>query len=299
MLSTLGIGEGKAHMAVRKRTLPPGWYPETADDVRALLDGWSSGPPSIEPTGVAAVVPHAGWAFSGRLAFDTLRCLRPSADTVVVVGGHMYPGSGVYVFPEDEYASPLGTIPSDDRLRRWLMDRVEASPDRQADNTVEVQLPFVGYLFPKARVLGMRVEPSERALELGRSLAEASEALGIRLAVVGSTDLTHYGPSYGFMPHGTGKAALQWVREENDRREVDALLQHDFRRALTWAQEHRAACSAGGAVAAGAFAGAVGSTAGHLVGYMTSADIHPGDSFVGYAGIVYNGRATSSEAADE
>lgn len=299
MLSTLEVREGEAHMAVRKRSLPPGWYPETADDVRALLDGWSSGPPPTEPTGVAAVVPHAGWAFSGRLAFDTLRCLRPSADTVVVIGGHTYPGSGVYAFPEGEYATPLGTISADDRLRAWLVERMQAAPDRQPDNTVEVQLPFVGYLFPNARVLGLRVEPTERALELGQSLAEAAESLEIRLAVVGSTDLTHYGPSYGFMPRGTGKAALQWVREENDRGEVEALLRQDFRRALTWAAERRAACSAGGAVAAGAYARAAGRTTGHLVGYMTSADVHPGESFVGYAGIVFDGAATSTEDAVE
>jgi hypothetical protein len=233
------------------------------------------------------------------LAFDTLRCLDTSVDTVVVIGGHMHPGSGVYVFPEDEYATPLGTVSSDSRLRGRLSERMNAAPDRQADNTVEVQLPFVGYLFPSARVLGLRVEPTAHAMELGDALANAANDLGIRLAVVGSTDLTHYGPSYGFMPRGTGEAALRWVREENDRGEVDALLQQDFQRALTWAQERRAACSAGGAAAAGAYARAVGRSGGHLVGYMTSADIHPGDSFVGYAGIVFDGQSTSSADGDE
>ena len=45
--------------------------------------------------GWGAIVPHAGWSFSGRLAYRTLRQLDPDCDLVVIIGGHLYPGAGV------------------------------------------------------------------------------------------------------------------------------------------------------------------------------------------------------------
>jgi len=38
------------------------------------------------------------------------------------------------------------------------------------------------------------------------------------------------------------------------------------------------------------FAVALGATEGRLLRYTTSYDVHPGDSIVGYAGIVYPAR---------
>ena len=106
--------------------------------------------------------------------------------------------------------------------------------------------------------------------------------------MAGSTDLTHYGPSYGFAPAGTGTRALRWVREVNDHRFIESLLAMEFKTALERALTERSACSAGGALAALSFARENGVTKGELVRYSTSFDVHPGDSFVGYAGILYS-----------
>ena len=72
--------------------------------------------------------------------------------------------------------------------------------DRERDNTVEIQLPFLRYLAPKVMALGMRAPPSAQAVALGEAVARTAAALGRRVAVAGSTDLTHYGSNYGFSP---------------------------------------------------------------------------------------------------
>jgi hypothetical protein len=151
-----------------------------------------------------------------------------------------------------------------------------------------VQLPFVKYLFPRAKVLGMRASPSRDADRLGKAIAEAARGLGRKIAVAGSTDLTHYGSSYGFAPAGTGNKALRWVREVNDRRLIESLLAMEFDSALERALTERSACSVGGALAALSFARENGVRKGELVRYSTSFDVHPADSFVGYAGILYS-----------
>jgi hypothetical protein len=274
-------------MRVRKRYLPPGWYPGAEKQITGAIESMERSFPSVTATGIAAVVPHAGWEFSGSLALEVLSGISRSLDTMVIIGGHLGPADGILCAFEDAYETPLGPVPADTELLGEIRAALPVREDRHADNTVEVQLPFVRHLFPDVRVLGMRVSPSADAALLGAAIAKAALKLRRRVAVVGSTDLTHYGQSYGFAPAGSGEQALRWVREVNDRRFIESLLAMDFDGALQKALRERSACSAGGALAAMRFAQDNGVEQGRLVRYMTSFDVHPAESFVGYAGILY------------
>ncbi len=275
-------------MRVRRRYLPPGWYPGVEEKAREVIENMEKSAIPGPAQGIAGIVPHAGWDFSGGIAFEVLSRISRSMDTIVIIGGHLGPADGILCAFEDSYETPFGLIPSDLELLAAIRSAVPVAEDRSTDNTVEVQLPFVKYLFPRARVLGMRASPSRDADRLGKALAEAARGLGRRVGVAGSTDLTHYGPSYGFAPAGTGNKALRWVREVNDHRFIESLLAMEFDAALERALRERSACSAGGALAALSFAQENGIRQGELVRYSTSFEVHPGDSFVGYAGILYS-----------
>ncbi len=274
-------------MSVRKRYLPPGWYPGSADQARAAIAELSPPPGREWPPSIAGVAPHAGWEFSGRLALEVLSTLSPTLDTIVIIGGHLGPSDGILCAIEDAYETPLGPITADLELLEKVRRSLPVREDRHADNTVEIHLPFVRHLFPRARALGFRAPPSREAEALGAVLARAVEEVGRAIAVVGSTDLTHYGSNYGFSPSGSGEQALKWVREINDRRFIESVLGMDVGSALDRALQERSACSAGGAIAAMGFARAMGATRGELIRYMTSFEVHPAESFVGYAGIVF------------
>jgi AmmeMemoRadiSam system protein B len=234
------------------------------------------------------VAPHAGWAFSGQIALQVVRCFPPNVQSVVVVGGHMHPHGGVVAAFEEGYETPLGIIEADLELLELLKGAIEIEEDRHADNTVEIQLPLIRYLFPQARCLALRAAPSAEALALGEALSRARCKAGTAIAVLGSTDLTHYGRNYGFSPRGSGPEALAWVREVNDRRFIEAMVAMELDKALAAAARDHSACSAGGAVAAARFAAEEGCLRGRLLDYRTSHDVYPGDSFVGYAGIIYS-----------
>ena len=275
-------------MRVRRRYLPPGWYPGAEEKAREAIENMER---SIKPEparGIAGIVPHAGWEFSGGLAFEVLSRISRTMDTIVIIGGHLGPADGILCAFEDSYETPFGLVPADFELLAAIRAAVPVTEDRSADNTVEVQLPFVKYLFPLAKVLGMRASPSLEADRLGKALAEAARGLGRKVGVAGSTDLTHYGSSYGFAPAGSGNRALRWVKEVNDHRIIESLLAMEFDTALERALSERSACSAGGALAALSFARENGVREGKLLRYSTSFDVHPGDSFVGYAGILYS-----------
>jgi AmmeMemoRadiSam system protein B len=261
------------------------------DAVQAML-----GTSSHHRGAVAGIAPHAGWEFSGALACAVFASLAEDIDTIVIIGGHLAPADGILCAFDEEYETPLGNMPADLELASRMKARLPMAEDRWADNTVEVQLPFARHFFPEARCLGMRAPPSPLAGELGRAIAETARAAGIRVAVVGSTDLTHYGPNYGFAPVGSGVRAADWVSSVNDRRFIDALLAMDEAGARERGVSEHSACSAGGAIAAMAFARETGATRGELLDYRTSRDVHPlgresperpAESFVGYAAVVY------------
>ena len=273
-------------MKTRKRILPAGWYPETEKMVERTLVDWMTAD-SGERKGVSCIVPHAGWFFSGKLAFQTISRLTPDVDTVVIVGGHL-PGFGEVLAAEEEgYETPIGVMSADLDLRKEIGNTIALASDTRPDNTVEVILPMVSWLFRKKKALWLRAPQSDTAVQLGQVIHTSAKRLDKKVVVIGSTDLTHYGAGYGFMPKGEGKEALTWVKEENDAGIIEAFLSMDKDEILHYAVQRKAACSAGGALAAVSYAEAKGMEGGQLIGYLNSADVHPSDSFVGYAGVLF------------
>ncbi|MDR1932161.1 MAG: AmmeMemoRadiSam system protein B [Spirochaetales bacterium] len=275
---------------LQKRCLSSGWYPDTEEGVRLFIealeaDSGSGEQPAgpRERTSRLCVVPHAGWFFSGSLAWQGISSLAP-AGTVIVLGGHLPPGDTLMVYDCDAFETPLGQLVTDRALLEKLMAGLPCRADLARDNTVEVQLPFIKYAFPQAKVVGLRVPPSRAASSLGHFLTGLCTEADI--VVAASTDLTHYGPNYAFTPKGAGPAAESWVKEENDAPFLEALAAMDYARVLKQGHEGRAACSSGAAAAAAVCAAGL-SLSGHISGYATSLEKHRSPSFVGYGVVLY------------
>jgi AmmeMemoRadiSam system protein B len=278
----------------RKRILPRGWYPFDAKDckreIESYVEGWS---PSQVPSssGVGGIIPHAGWYFSGKLAarvFYSLK-LKSKVEVVVLYGGHLSAEDAPRIVTEEACETPLGDIEVHAAFVKSLMKDADLRKESPAsgDNTIEVQLAMVKYFFPEAKLVGVRSPLSLKAEQLGKEVAEISKKEGISILAIGSTDLTHYGPNYGFLRKGVGPASVEWVKKENDRGFIDRALKMDTEGLLKHALQNDSACSAGAAVSAMATCKALGSEEGVLLDYYTSYDIMPDESFVGYAGILY------------
>jgi AmmeMemoRadiSam system protein B len=239
---------------------------------------------------LAAVAPHAGWFYSGAIAVRAVSALRKETETVVIIGGHLPAGMPVLFFDEEGVETPLGTMLIDGELRASLVKELDGKADRYQDNTVEVLLPMARYFFPHARLLALRLPAELASFEAGKRIAALGRMLKRRLAVLGSTDLTHYGVNYDFMPQGSGKNALRWVRQVNDAAFIEAVQEGDPAVVLAQAEEERSACSAGAVLGALGFARAMDAEAAELLAYGTSADAAGRDipdSFVGYAALAW------------
>jgi AmmeMemoRadiSam system protein B len=124
-------------------------------------------------------------------------------------------------------------------------------------------------------------------LKMAERVAEISQSLGRDSLVLGSTDLTHYGFNYGYTPKGVGEKAVEWVKNDNDRRAVNLMVKMDEAAIISEAIENQNACCAGAVGAAIAAAKAFGAKKGEKIVYSTSYDVRPDNSFVGYVGIVF------------
>ncbi len=271
-----------------------GWYPENRDECERMIKKWSQNGVEIRSSelirGIGGIVPHAGWFFSGEIACTVFRCLSEitEPDTVVIFGKHLSPGSRKSIMVEGYWETPFGEIEIDSELAQRIIEGedflIESPTYFEEDNTIELQLPFVKYFFPSAKLVPIGAPPTKDMLYIARKIAFLC---GSRCVIaIGSTDLTHYGPNYGFMPAGIGAPALQWSRQ-NDKRIIEKMLELDPEGVIEEALENHNACCPGAAASAICMVKELGATRGEILMYATSYEKSPGPSFVGYVGTIF------------
>jgi len=281
--------------AIRAADLAGTWYPDTDTECRRRFAQFDrEAVDSTRPRLFAGIVPHAGWTFSGAVAYNTIRELAVRAakpDTVVLFAGHMRPSSPMTVMSSGACWTPLGDLVTDEDLAQALcaqLDiRAESPTAHSQDNSAETQFPLIKHFFPGARLLIIGAPPRDDVIALVDALADIAQDSGRCVVALGSTDLTHYGPNYMFTPHGVGPDAETWVREVNDPMFIQAARSASPQDVISTGLQHHNACCPGSVAAAKHWAQRMGTTDGEQLRYCTSADIHRNLSFVGYCSVVY------------
>jgi len=281
---------------LRRAVFAGSWYPSSAAECAKEIEGFLAEGKRFdfpEKNQVGGIVPHAGWFFSGSIACNVISSLKSDEppDVFVVFGMHLHSDSPCVMMAEGAWETPFGEIRVAEQLTAELTKRFSftlESPDSfSQDNTIELQLPFIKYFFDEVQIVAMGVPPAKSSLEIGRAVVDIADHLNLRIKVIGSTDLTHYGRNYGFVSEGTGPRAVDWVRQQNDRRIIDLMLDMDAEKVINEALASHNACCAGAAATAIETAKHMGADRGKAIAYATSYDKNPGDSFVGYVGVVF------------
>jgi len=180
------------------------WYPADPEELRRDVDERLA--PSDDPALRAVVAPHAGYAYSGDVAGAGFGPLRGrEIDRVLLLGPTHYFGfEGAVVPAATRYATPLGDVPIDanavETLVRERGFRRDDGPFRP-EHSLEAEIPFLQRaLTPGWRVVPVLVggfAPGVDAEELAEALRPLADA---RTLVVVSSDFTHYGSRFGFLP---------------------------------------------------------------------------------------------------
>jgi hypothetical protein len=197
------------------------WYPAEPGELAALLDElWRKSEErtggGLLPGARAFVVPHAGLIYSGTVAAAAYRHLeRQQPDTVIVAGfAHKGAPAGIWIPEIDGYRTPLGEVSIDAELAgrlvaagpfRWLAE------SRLCDHSVEIQLPLLQKAAPRARVLPLYVSELDLSSRQAAA-ARLAECLGPDTVLIASSDLTHFGSAFGYLPFPADGAVSERLR---------------------------------------------------------------------------------------
>ncbi|MCW7074882.1 MAG: MEMO1 family protein [Candidatus Methanospirare jalkutatii] len=252
------------------------FYESSVEALRRQLEECFAGVPREETEMKGAVVPHAGYIYSGSVA-AAVYARMPPAETFVILGPNHYLAGSAVATSKAKWLTPLGEVPVDEdfveALRGTIIDTDETA--HRQEHSIEVQLPFLQFTFRNFKFVPicMSLHDEDTAKEVGESIAEAVLKVKRRVIVIASSDFTHYEPDS--------------IAREKDKRVIDAICELDVAKFYRAVREvNSTACGVGPVGAMLVAAKMLGATKGLLLKYATSGDITgERSSVVGYGGI--------------
>jgi AmmeMemoRadiSam system protein B len=260
-------------MKVRPCSVAGQFYPRDPHHLEQLVAGYLEGRKPLD--GVVGIVsPHAGYPYSGAVAGEAFAALDPGfSGTFVVIGpshrGYLTCASAI------PWETPVGIVDVDAAFVQELGVEVDEFSHR-GEHSLEVQMPFIKYRFPRARVAPVMMgdQGPRSAEDLAEKIGKAQERTGREIRIVASSDFSHYVP--------------EEVARKDDLYAIEALRNLDtaefYRRV---GERGVSACGVGPIAALCLAAKGMGAARGELLAYRTSGDVTGDHSeVVGYAAIV-------------
>jgi MEMO1 family protein len=252
------------------------FYPGNGIELKHQLDEMLQKTKDLPMLG--AVVPHAGYIYSGKVAAEVYSRL-PKKDTYVILGPNHH-GLGLPVSLScDSWRTPLGVVEPDlelaEALAGTIIDRDEDAHLRE--HSIEIQIPFLQTRFQDFKILPitMGLQDMETAVDVGEELGKAIKKLNRNCLVIASSDFTHYEP--------------QETARKVDAKLIEAILNMDVPELYARIyRDNASACGYGPIAATITASAALGAESGKLLRYATSGDV-TGDysQVVGYGAIVF------------
>jgi len=235
---------------------------------------------------IGAVVPHAGYPYSGHVAAWVYSQL-PKANYLIIGLNHSGFSPTFAVMPAGEWGTPLGSVEIDKTLVKKLLKNPLIEPDisaHETDHSIEVQLPFLQYRFgEKFKFVPLAISGSrpnfeflEECVAVGKTIGKSLKTEKKKWIVLASSDFSHY------VPHDYARATDEFV--------IESILRLDEKEFFSRIQERRASvCGFSSIAVTIAAVKELGAKAGKLLKYATSGDVLGDKSaVVGYASIVFS-----------
>jgi AmmeMemoRadiSam system protein B/AmmeMemoRadiSam system protein A len=186
------------------------WFPADAAALEQALDtayaqaDRRAAP--VRPALAALIVPHAAIRYSGSTAAAAWRLLDRKPRNIILLGfSHRAPSDEILAPDVASYTTAAGPVSVNQAaLARLGFRRVAES--RLCDHSIENQLPFLRRSAPDVPVIPLYVGALDgpRLRDAARKLAALASEGDL---LVASSDFTHYGESYGYVPFPTDDRA--------------------------------------------------------------------------------------------
>jgi AmmeMemoRadiSam system protein B/AmmeMemoRadiSam system protein A len=242
---------------------------------------------------IAIIVPHAGYIYSGQIAADAFNQVKQNKyDLIVVLGtNHTTAGfSGISVYPNGAFDTPIGAAKIDNAVSEEILkDDSDINTDltvHAKEHSIEVQIPFIKYLFPEAKILPVIVGEPDLGMcsRFGKALAKSLK--NKKVLIVASSDLSHY-PDFDDAIKTDNKTlkTIAGLNSEEIISEMDRQLETGVPQLLT------CACGEAPIIAVIETSKELGATKATIISYSNSGYNSLGniDRVVGYGAVVISG----------
>jgi MEMO1 family protein len=243
----------------------------------------------------AAIVPHAGYVFSGYCATHVYASLMNTKEpiTFIILGtNHTGLANAPFSVSFEDFQTPLGTIKNETSLSQQLInnkDIIQDEAPHKLEHSIEVQLPFLQYCFKNFSIVPIIVS-TDNYLELkkfSRILAELIKKQKNSVVLIASSDFTHYGPNYNFIPFPLNKKTKQNLYSL-DHQAIEKIISFDSKGFYEQA-EKSTICGKSPITITIETSKILGAKKAKLLKYYTSGDIvHDYENSVGYASLIFS-----------
>lgn len=245
------------------------WYPADRGALADLVDrlvAEAGEPPDPRPADVL-VAPHAGYVYSGAVAGKAFRSLLGRrVDRVLLLGPSHYAGfAGARVPSLPASRTPLGVVEHDPDVVA-AVGRTDDRPFAR-EHALEAELPFLQRLLgTEIRATPILIGPYSTRADLEEVAAALRPFATGGTVVVVSSDFTHYGRAFDFVPF---EREVPTGIERLDRGAIERIVSGDADGFRTYCEETGATICGRHAIEV-ALRLAPGGIGGALDGYDTS-----------------------------
>lgn len=304
LLASSCQGQKSASDPVRQPVFAGQFYPgdptKLTNAIKAFLD---EAKPSTLDEPIAIIAPHAGYVFAGQIIADAYNQVKGKEYDIIVVLGTNHTTAGfdkIAIYPHGAFGTPIGDVEVAGDLADELMKK---DPDVIAnlavhaqEHSIEVQLPFVKYLFPKTKILPMIVGAPDIEMCQRFGDAVAGILVGKKVLIIASSDLSHY-PRFDDAINVDDKTlnTIATLDLNSIRSVMESQLDRGTPGLVT------CACGEAPIIAAIATAKELGATSASVVSYTNSGytPLGSADRVVGYGSVVIGrGKMTSTKESD-
>lgn len=193
---------------IKEPNVAGAFYPADPDELSGMIEAFldKAAPETVKDDIIALIVPHAGYVYSGQTAAFGYKLIQgKDYKTVVVISpAHHYAFSGVSVYPEGFFRTPLGDIEIDRDFTQELLSKdpqiIFEPAAFEKEHALEVQLPFLQKALSNFKIVP--VVMGDCSLETCKKFARLlKETVGRRKDVlfIASSDMYH---GYDFQEAG-------------------------------------------------------------------------------------------------
>ena len=182
---------------IRRSAVAGSFYAGTRDRLRLQVEDLLPKGAIPERT-IGAVVPHAGYVYSGRVTASVFARVE-FPDAFVILGpNHTGLGAGAAIMTYGQWETPLGQVQIDQQLGKAILANSsvleEDNLGHLREHSIEVQLPFLQFFGRPFGFVPISLFSHEFAAcqDVGQAVAKAVRESGKHVLIVASTDMSHY-----------------------------------------------------------------------------------------------------------